>query len=96
MPPPRAQQAMEYPPLPPPESFARAGTPLPPVSPSPQTTVKDLRSGGEETYVFKNGETGQTFVYKKMPNAHRRAPDQILRKALICLYFDEACWELRA
>jgi hypothetical protein len=31
--------------------------------------VKDLHSGGEETYVFKNGETGQTFVYKKMPNA---------------------------
>jgi penicillin-binding protein 1A len=36
---------------------------MPPPAP-PQTAA-----GNEETYVFRNGETGQTFVYKKTPNA---------------------------
>ena len=70
--PPPPPQAMEPPPQamePPPESVARARTPLPQLSPSPQTTVHDLRSGNDETYVFRNGDTGQTFVYKSIPSA---------------------------
>ena len=80
MPPPRSQQAMEYPPPPPPplppsasmpESFARARTPPPPVLTQPGNNARDLHSEGPGTYVFRNGDTGQTFVYKSMPSPPR-------------------------
>jgi hypothetical protein len=59
VPPPRPQASIE----PPSGNIGSARTNVPP----PQTTVRDLHSGTDETYVFRNGDTGQTFTYRRMP-----------------------------